>query len=426
MRDLAGEKEAKKKMEKELEHEAKRARDLVAQAQCEGFKSQLSSLTLEVETFQTKEKEWQVEKLEYERRVKELEAQLMGEAAVRTRVESKLDERETEVSSIRRMLDDVQTQTRLEKTGLQKQLEESKRKVRRGSFMRQLLEKTHECNALLEKQASHPATPGSSSAAKSPLSGMKIDQLSSQLLTLTERCRVLQEENKTMLENLDEMRMKNVALTNEKLLLVERCERAESAAKPTAASGSGHEPAARQTDSPNREQGLGITVKPSPNGETNSSPHLRSPIPYPAEKTRRKSHDARDNVDSAREAELINQISTLTAKLLSLEADNKTMAQQVARIATLESYNGTLKHELEKEQRVVVLLQAEVDALPDMIEKYHQERKALLSRVNKASMDHAVLEKRLVQEGSQHSGIPAPSPFVATCKECIRSPLVEI
>ena len=61
-----------------------------------------------------------------------------------------------------------------------------------------------------------------------------------------------------------------------------------------------------------------------------------------------------------------------------------------------------------------------MDALPDMIEKYHQERKALIQRVNKAALDHAVKEKQETVKAVHDTLAEAPSHFIA-CPMCCQS-----
>ena len=55
------------------------------------------------------------------------------------------------------------------------------------------------------------------------------------------------------------------------------------------------------------------------------------------------------------------------------------------KVQILENQNAQLQNQLKQEQRITVLLQAEVEALPDLIQKFHQERSKLLQRVNRSS-----------------------------------------
>jgi hypothetical protein len=78
------------------------------------------------------------------------------------------------------------------------------------------------------------------------------------------------------------------------------------------------------------------------------------------------------------------QIGSLTTRLLLMEQEKQQLMQQLQQAMQLHTQmdllrkdNQNLKVELEKERKIVVLLSAEVDALPDMIEKYHQERMLL-------------------------------------------------
>ena len=52
------------------------------------------------------------------------------------------------------------------------------------------------------------------------------------------------------------------------------------------------------------------------------------------------------------------------------------------RIIELESDNCKLTKLLQQEQKLVILLQAEVEAMPDLVEKFHFERNKLLKRLN--------------------------------------------
>jgi hypothetical protein len=82
-------------------------------------------------------------------------------------------------------------------------------------------------------------------------------------------------------------------------------------------------------------------------------------------------------------------ISTLTTKLLSLEQQNLLQQQKItqnehliSKIHELESINQGLKSRVKEDERVIILLEAQVDEIPDMIFHYHQERKELLKRIN--------------------------------------------
>jgi hypothetical protein len=110
---------------------------------------------------------------------------------------------------------------------------------------------------------------------KSPGSGMKIEQLSAQMLSLTDRCRTLQQENKVILGNLEEMRHKNIVLTNEKLELVDRVERASKLPMMPSTPHLMNQ----STSSVFEGNGLGIQ-----SAALNTSPIFNSPIPYPSEK----------------------------------------------------------------------------------------------------------------------------------------------
>lgn len=118
------------------------------------------------------------------------------------------------------------------------------------------------------------------------------------------------------------------------------------------------------------------------------------------------------------------QISTLTIKLMDLESTNKTLTDKIARETSLYSENtklqgvvAQLKNELDKESRVVVLLQAEVDTLPDMIQRYHDERKALLRRINQGNFEKAVKE-------TVEDVLVVVNDF--SCVQCKLTPLIEI
>jgi hypothetical protein len=55
-----------------------------------------------------------------------------------------------------------------------------------------------------------------------------------------------------------------------------------------------------------------------------------------------------------------------------------------------------------------------------MIEKYHQERKALIQRINKAALEHAVKEKQDTLKAVHDSFVDKPAPFIS-CPICCHS-----
>jgi hypothetical protein len=59
---------------------------------------------------------------------------------------------------------------------------------------------------------------------------------------------------------------------------------------------------------------------------------------------------------------------------------------------------------------------AEVDTLPDMIELYHKERKALLNRINSANLQIPMKEGRETESAEV---------FEIPCSECKNNPTVE-
>ena len=63
--------------------------------------------------------------------------------------------------------------------------------------------------------------------------------------------------------------------------------------------------------------------------------------------------------------------------------------------------------------------------MPDMIEKYHEERRALLQRINKESMARSVREKEEKIEASNLAVLDIKREVVE-CAHCASSPLVYI
>jgi hypothetical protein len=146
-------KEATSRLEKELDHLQGKNRDLMAQvghlqmkvvsvpmlevgsvllslAQCEGSKELIRSLDLQVDQLQVRLESEILEKGKLEKIANELEAKLDGEAAVRERVDAKLSERKSQLQVAEEKLLELENQSRVEKVGLQKQIEEYKKKVR--------------------------------------------------------------------------------------------------------------------------------------------------------------------------------------------------------------------------------------------------------------------------------------------------------
>jgi hypothetical protein len=105
------------------------------------------------------------------------------------------------------------------------------------------------------------------------------------------------------------------------------------------------------------------------------------------------------------------QIGALTTRLLLLEQEKQQLMQQLQQAMQLHTQmdilrqdNQNLKQELEKERKIVVLLSAEVEALPDMIEKYHQERMLL----------------------RKSAPVDSLKEIVVPCSECHRKPMITL
>ena len=76
---------------------------------------------------------------------------------------------------------------------------------------------------------------------------------------------------------------------------------------------------------------------------------------------------------------LVESYSTSPDSTVSKDAEIQSLKLY---IQSLETKNAILNKQLAQEQRLVVLLQAEVEAMPDLISKFHIERSKLLKRVN--------------------------------------------
>lgn len=66
-----------------------------------------------------------------------------------------------------------------------------------------------------------------------------------------------------------------------------------------------------------------------------------------------------------------------------------------------------------------------MDTLPDMIEKYHEERRALMQRINKESLARSMAEK-VVQAEASAMATHSMKREVVGCAKCASSPLVYI
>lgn len=101
------------------------------------------------------------------------------------------------------------------------------------------------------------------------------------------------------------------------------------------------------------------------------------------------------------------EISALTTKLLSLEQQNLAQQQKIVeneklitKIQELECINQELRSRVKDDERVIILLEAQVDEIPDMIFHYHQERKELLKRINIGNFGIAAAKKAISPRAS--------------------------
>ncbi|KAJ3318424.1 hypothetical protein HDV06_000500 [Boothiomyces sp. JEL0866] len=123
-------------------------------------------------------------------------------------------------------------------------------------------------------------------------------------------------------------------------------------------------------------------------------------------------------------------VANLTQQMMSLKLENDNLRSKIANTKssqptidnlqqTIAQNQNVIRHlqkELDNEKRLTVLLQAELEALPDMIQKYHQERQNLLQKVNKINLQDSKKELVVVKKES----------IRIHCGECAGNPIIQL
>ncbi|KAJ3309590.1 hypothetical protein HDV04_005910 [Boothiomyces sp. JEL0838] len=296
----------------------------------------------------------------------------------------------------------------------------------------------------------------------------KVQDITKQLQTTQDAFNVtkqdeikLKNENQELFSQLSELRQKIVSTQNEKQELVEETSKLKYYISRMEKEGRRNSIGAARSSSVSVPQPqmyqMGNQTSPSllspglispSNPITEKSPNVQSadnaehPVPSPITNDT-KEVATEENIDQLK-AKLLDlninytalvkekqaTVANLTQQTMSLKLENDELRKQLgnskASQATIENLQQTinqnqnvirhLEKELDNEKRLTVLLQAELEALPDMIQKYHQERQNLLQKVNKINLQESKKEVVVVKKES----------IRIHCGECAGNPVIQL
>ncbi|KAJ8326117.1 hypothetical protein O5D80_005474 [Batrachochytrium dendrobatidis] len=251
---------------------------------------------------------------------------------------------------------------------------ESQKSIQEKAALEALLtEKSNHLETIMHKQQEYVFDEG------------HISKLDAQIKTMGTRMQSLQEDNAALIRQLDELRHRNISLTNEKLQFVESLDVLQTKVSKLEAQSVTTPIPTLQSATPldldikdetaldNISPHSALLVTTTPCTESNPSPSTVSNI-------QQTGVSAKSNI----------QVATTPRNDLVIDLQNK--------LTQLELQYQRVVDELGKEQKLTTLLTAEVEALPDFIQIYHQERKQLIEQMQK-------IAARLKNEGGVGSAL---------------------